>query len=193
MLTKQGHEKKADFSMYYIAALCPTNTNEKVLAIKNWLKERFGCVHALKSPAHITLIAPFWWENANADSLKTWLGSFTGYKSVGVTMNGVSAFGNRTLFIDVKSNIELEDLKNSIEAHFSSLSSSIIPKDTRPFHPHITLATRDLKPRDFKVAFDHCKKLPFNYSFDLKSFALMLLKDGKWVIMDEIEVTNPSV
>ena len=49
--------------MYFVAIVCPEQINEKVLQFKNWMKTRFDCTVALKSPAHITLVAPFWLEN----------------------------------------------------------------------------------------------------------------------------------
>lgn len=50
----------AKHNMYFVAIVCPGQINEKVEQFKQWMKDRFGCVVAMKSPAHITLIPPFW-------------------------------------------------------------------------------------------------------------------------------------
>ena len=173
--------------MFYIAAICPEQINEKVLACKKWLKERFGAIHALKSPAHITLVPPFWWEDMKVDLLISCFHGFSKHRSVNITMNGISSFSNRTLFIDIKPNAELEVLKVSLEEYFSSCTSLLIERDLRPFHPHITLATRDLRPANFRVAFDHFKSISFSDCFDLEIIALMKLADGKWNIVETIK------
>jgi hypothetical protein len=45
--------------MYFIAQVLPSTLNEKILAFKQFMLERFECRVGLKSPAHITFIAPF--------------------------------------------------------------------------------------------------------------------------------------
>ncbi|HJS54817.1 MAG TPA: hypothetical protein VJ765_09745, partial [Chitinophagaceae bacterium] len=46
--------------MDYIAIVAPKAIHQQVLRWKNFFKENFGSVVALRSPAHITLIPPFW-------------------------------------------------------------------------------------------------------------------------------------
>ena len=46
--------------MYFIALVVPADMNKQVLKWKTWMKERYGCEVALRSPAHITLVPPFW-------------------------------------------------------------------------------------------------------------------------------------
>ena len=46
--------------MYYIAVAAPEEINKQALKWKQYMKDVYGCVVALKSPAHITLIPPFW-------------------------------------------------------------------------------------------------------------------------------------
>ncbi|HEY6506286.1 MAG TPA: hypothetical protein VIZ28_20055, partial [Chitinophagaceae bacterium] len=48
----------ATHKMYYVALLCSPETDGKVQQFKYWMRERFGCTAALRSPAHITLIPP---------------------------------------------------------------------------------------------------------------------------------------
>jgi hypothetical protein len=49
-------------NMYFVALVAPPEPDKKVLELKNWMKDQFGTVVALKSPAHITFIQPFWLE-----------------------------------------------------------------------------------------------------------------------------------
>ena len=55
--------------MYYLAIVCPDELNKKILSFKLWMQEKFDCKVALKSPAHITLIPPFWFAAEEEDIL----------------------------------------------------------------------------------------------------------------------------
>ncbi len=56
-------------NMYFVALVAPPDINADVLKWKNFFKEKFGCTVALKSPAHITLIPPFWMKEESEDDL----------------------------------------------------------------------------------------------------------------------------
>ena len=171
--------------MFYVAVVCPEPINKKVLQHKNWMKEQFGCVVALKSPAHITLIPPFWMEeNKEPDLISTIQDFKPGIDSISIQLNGFSHFGNRVLFIAITDNLQLEQLKNETEQHFNSVFPSI-KKDDRPFHPHITIANRDIRPSVFIKAWQHFSKLSFEELFDCISISLLKLKEGKWNVIAE--------
>ena len=57
------------YSMFFVAIICPFFVEKKVLEYKRRMKEQFGCIVALKSPAHITLIPPFWLEDEREKAL----------------------------------------------------------------------------------------------------------------------------
>lgn len=112
--------------------------------------DRYSCRVGLKSPAHITLVAPFWMEEereqkliGDIDQLSSGLHSFI------VSTNHFSAFKPRTIFVAVAPNEQLNELKKATDHFFQSNSFYNIKTDTRPFHPHITIATRDLFKKSF--------------------------------------------
>ena len=47
-------------NMYFIALVLPTEINDEILKWKLFMKDHFNCLVALRSPAHITLVPPFW-------------------------------------------------------------------------------------------------------------------------------------
>jgi hypothetical protein len=59
---KSENIHKQDHKMYFIAVVCPQQIDEKILKYKHWMRGHFGCKVALKSPAHLTLIAHFGWK-----------------------------------------------------------------------------------------------------------------------------------
>lgn len=150
------------------------------------MKEQFGCVVALKSPSHITLIPPFWLDEAREMELLRTLQSFkTDIDELEIHLEGFSHFGKKILFVQVKANSALEELKKQTENHFMQSFGNIIKKDDRLFHPHITIATRDLKPQDFSKAWEYFSKKNFSATFQSRTITLLKLSPGKWNIIGE--------
>jgi 2'-5' RNA ligase len=176
----------ATHQMYYVAILCPSETDQKILKLKYWMKEQFGSVVALKSPAHITLIQPFWMESSRENELKETLLDFTSeMNELEIQLEGFSHFGNRVLFVRVLENSALEELKNQAEKHFVHAHGDFIRKDDRPFHPHITIANRDLKPGDFEKSWQHFSNKVYEEKFYNKTISLLKLTEGKWILIGE--------
>lgn len=172
--------------MYYAAIICPAQINDKVLQYKQWMKEQFGCTAALKSPAHITLVPPFWFETAKENELLQTLQSFTSViNHLEIHLYGFSHFGKRVLFIGVPENFNLNRIKNETEGHFTSAFAQSIKKDDRPFHPHVTIATRDMKPSHFEKAWEYFSRHKFDETFTTKTISLLKLGDGKWNVPGE--------
>lgn len=168
--------------MYYVAVVCPDEINKKVLRFKNWMKEHFHCIVALKSPAHITLISPFWLNAAREEELLQTLMSFPAINEFKIQLEDFSHFTDRVLFINVKEHKGLTELKNKVELHFISSFSNVIKKDERPFHPHITIANRDMKPGHFIKAWQHFSNREFKEQFSVNAISLLKLDQEKWEV-----------
>jgi 2'-5' RNA ligase len=176
----------AKHSMYFIAIVCHAEVNEKVLQFKLWIKEQFGCVVALRSPAHITLLPPFWLEEPGEKKLQQTLQSFSmNMDEVEINLQAFSHFSNRVLFINVKENPALEKIKQQTEKHFVQLFGDLIKTDGRPFHPHVTIANRDIKPSDFIKAWEHFSNKEFKETFRTRIISLLKLSPDKWNIIGE--------
>lgn len=172
--------------MFYVAVLCPPGIDKKIQAYKLWMRDRFGCTVALKSPAHITLIPPFWLENEKEQQLIETIHSFkTGIDPFTITLKDFSHFSNRVLFISVEENHQLGSLRKAAEDHFIPSFHEVIKADDRPFHPHVTIANRDIKPGDFNKAWDHFKQISLKEQFKAASVSLLKLSPGKWNIIAE--------
>jgi 2'-5' RNA ligase len=173
-------------SMYYLALVCPPELDQQIRQYKQWMKERFGCTNALKSPAHITLIAPFWLEEGREEKLQHLLTSFmSGEEALQICLNGFSHFGKQVLFINVEENAALEKLQHEVQDYFFKALPGIIKKEGRPFHPHITIATRDMKPGAFLEAWDYFSRNNYKAVFIAGCISLLKLEDGKWKVAGE--------
>ena len=176
----------ATHKMYYVATVCPEQINEKIQKLKQWMKDRFGCVVAMKSPAHITLIPPFWFLIEREHELVNAVQTFTNPSlPVKIELEGFSHFRKKVLFVQVKENASLGELKGGTEKYFSGKFGAIFKKDDRAFHPHITVANRDMKPSHFEQAWGHFSNMIFEESFSSNSISLLKLNPGKWTIIAE--------
>ncbi len=110
-------------TMYFTAIVLPDELNEKILQYKNFMLEKFGCRVGLNSPAHVTILSPFWMDekiepeflNA-ADELAAQTTSFT------IGTNNFSVFEPKTIFIDVQRNHSSSQLKAASDNYFKKPS-----------------------------------------------------------------------
>ncbi len=175
----------ATHSMYFIAIVCPEEINDKIQKFKHWMKDRFGCVVAMRSPAHITLIPPFWFVIEREYELVKPLQSFVYTSSQKIELDGFSHFRKKVLFVSVKQNPFLNELKREAERYFTGKIGTIFKIDDRPFHPHVTIANRDMKPSHFDEAWEHFSDKTFKESFDSNSISLLKLNPGGWTVIAE--------
>jgi 2'-5' RNA ligase len=179
-------DQPAIHSMYYVAILCPPETDKKILEYKQWMKDRFGCIAALKSPAHITLIPPFWRDEKEETNLKQATASFVSdIPGLEISVRGFSHFKQRVLYASVNENHALGKIKEQVEEHFMQFFPDGISKDEQPFHPHITIATRDLKPADFIKAWEYFSAKQFMTTFTVQVISLLKLSPGKWNVIEQ--------
>src|SRR5213592_676790 len=92
-------------NMYFIALVAPDHINHDVLKWKQFMKERFDCLVALRSPAHITLIPPFWMEGSLENRLEDALKKFSKQQlSFALELANFGAFKPRVIYVDVVPN-----------------------------------------------------------------------------------------
>jgi len=60
-------------------------------------------------------------------------------------------------------------------------------KQERPFHPHVTIAGRDLKERDFATAWAYFQSQTYEAAFEANAISLLVNTDTGW----EIEADCP--
>lgn len=174
------------YSMYFIAVACPVEINDQIQKHKLWMRDHFGCTVALKSAAHITLVTPFWLKKESEQMLIDTLHSFNTDKlPVEIELQGFSHFSNRVIFVNVIENQLLGSLRKETEDHFIQSFRNIIKPDDRPFHPHVTIANRDIKPGDFIKAWEHFSKEKLEESFRTNAVSLLKLTAEKWSVIAE--------
>lgn len=167
--------------MYFLAVVTPAHINEQVLKWKHYMRDHYRCTVALRSPAHITLIPPFWMDDALENKLISDLGSFAAQRyGLTIRLKGFDAFKPKVIFVGVEKNEALGELKSALEDH---LEKYPIKKDTRPFHPHLTIANRDLMKKDFAPAFAHFSNIEYEVEFPADAISLLKHNGVEWQVI----------
>lgn len=170
--------------MYFIAIVLPGDLNEKIIELKYMMLERFGCKVGLRSPAHITIIPPFWMDNSLEQQLKNDISSISlEQKKFPITVNNFSAFKPRTIFIDVLLNESLKAVKTKAENYLLATDRYKIKKEDRPFHPHITIATRDLQKKCFHEAWPIFEEKKFMAEWVADGLSVLIHNNKKWDVV----------
>jgi len=169
--------------MYFIAQVLPPHLNEQVLQWKWLMQERYGCKVALKSPAHITLVPPFWLdEQFEAALVQDTNTVVAGVAAFTIITNGFSAFKPRTIFIAVEPNAHLDALKKKVDDFFAGKEAYKVKLDRRPFHPHITIATRDLHKKTFAEAWPLFETKAFKEEWTADSISVLRHNKKNWEV-----------
>jgi 2'-5' RNA ligase len=177
-----GKPTRREMDMYYVTLLCPLDIDEQVHEHKNYMRRTFGCDVASKSPSHITLIAPFFMSGGKSKELEERLEAFEStVNEVSLNLNGYGHFENRVIFVDVEPSAALETLQEQLEVYLKNNGFPFIKEAKKPFHPHVTIATRDVKPEDFEAAWPTFEGKEFTASFTTNTMHLMKLSEDRWI------------
>jgi len=102
-----------------------------------------------------------------------------------------SFFEPRVIYVDVLPSKELILLHNSLK-NFAKTELKLFNEvnDLRGFHPHITVASRDLKKPKFYELETDFKTKKLNGIFNCNSFCLLKL-EKKWEVLHTFDFTYP--
>ncbi len=166
---------------YFIAILLHDEPKWQIDALRDELAARFSVKEALKIPPHITLYPPFETEDVTAliPKLKE-IAEKTKIFSANVTR--FHHFDDRVWFVDVEQGAELHALKKRIDGVVdTTVPRSASPRNQRPVHFHITLATKDVGPKAFQAlkAFFDAEPLPFS-TLPIDNITLLVHQNHAW-------------
>ena len=172
--------------LYFIAVLPPDPLRTRVKELKQEMQLRFAAGHALKSPAHITLQMPFRLEKDRQDALCDLLQAFAGrQEAFSVNLNGFDCFPPGVLFIRIEDHKPLIPLQASLKT--ALVDAGVIPDRAaeHPFHPHMTIATRDLSREAFEIAWPEYRERDFSGTFRVQSLVLLKHNGRHWEVLKE--------
>lgn len=146
--------------------------------------EQYQARHALKSPPHITIFPPFKlpvdWELQLAMGLADAVKVCTPF---GLTLDGYGCFRPRVIYL----NVQPTDLLTQLHKIISWKMNAFLGRDSsadRPFHPHLTLATRDLTHDNFHKAWQAVQHAAFAASITVQEITLLKHNGKNWDIIN---------
>ncbi len=177
------------FGKYFLAIVIPEPFHAEIMSLKQYVGDNFKSKGALRSPAHITLHMPFEWKEKKEQILIEKLQEFTFKKAISIELKNFATFESRVIFVHVLANDSLNELQNSLVKYAKkNINLFNQENDIRGFHPHVTIAFRDLKKATFNQAWEHFKEQTFSASFEVKSFHLLKQNENKWESFKEFNL-----
>ena len=180
--------QKMSTRKYFIAIVIPEPAQREIEHIKQKLFTDCGLKGALRSPAHITLHRPFEWKEKNENVLIQKLRLFKFDRSFTVELDNFDVFEPRVIFVNVVKNEMLKVLHDELAA-FCKRELHLFNEfeDKRGFHPHVTIAFRDLKKPLFYSLKDEFLSRQMKGSFVYKEFSLLKL-DKRWEVLENFQL-----
>lgn len=170
-------------ALYFAALIPPSQVKDEILQLKLEIREKFNASHALKLPAHITILAPFWLESdKQSDLLKTLENQAQARNAFAVELKNFGHFGQRVIYVRV---VDHEPI-TKVYKHLSPIAETFDPDfSSSRIHPHITIATRDLTSANFQEAWKEFKIRSYANSFKAKALFLLKHNGKRWEILNE--------
>ena len=178
-------------NMYFIALVASKEINEDILNWKHWMREQFGCIVALRSPAHITLIPPFWMDDALENKLQNDIYIFSQQQiAFEIRLNNFAAFKPRVIYVEVLPNKILDVLRQDLFGFLSNTKLFPFKIDEHPWHPHVTIAARDLHKKAFQEAWRIFKGKKYEASWITPGISLLRHNQKNWDVIFTSQFRN---
>ena len=180
--------------LYFLALMPPEDLQAGITAIKQDFAHRYGAAHALRTPPHITLVPPFSWPAREEARLCAVLKRFAaGAPGCDIRLDGFGAFRPRVVFLRVLAGAELAGLQADLESFCRrELGIGDTGNAGRPFHPHLTIATRDLEPDAFQRAWAEVENRPFSADFRAGELVLLRHLRAGWEVAGRFPLSGAS-
>lgn len=180
----------SDQTLYFIAIVPPDPIYKDVTGMKQYFAEEYHAKAALRSPPHITLHMPFKFKEEKEERIFKVLEKVaTSNQPVDLVLHGFGAFKPRVIFINIEESEALarlhDDLKKEMKLSLNIFNAEY--KD-RGFHPHLTLAFRDLKKSDFFEAWKEFEEKAYHAEFVMDRITLLKHNGKSWDRYKDLEM-----
>lgn len=171
--------------LFFVAIIPPPDIYQLVEGFKREAAALFQTKHALKSPAHITLVPPFRMLDDKMDDLKKALDNCASrIQPFQIHLNGFAGFPKRVVYADLVRS-------EALQAAYQQLKRALFdvqikgPRWYSQFNPHMTIAFKDLKSELFSHALEHFQSKKLDQCYMQNKMTLLVHEDGKWNIHSE--------
>lgn len=174
---------------FFIALLPPMAIQAEVIQIQNYFRDRYCTSKAsIKSPPHITLIAPFELSSDRLEILQIELEKFAKSRSpFTINLSGFAAFAPRVIYIDVVPNPFLQNLYVDLTVELGNSIGVIDRYASRPFVPHMTVSSLNMNLDFFNMAWAEFGDRQINFQFEARKLTLLANEEQKWNILSSFD------
>ena len=166
---------------YFLGILLPEDFAEEVEV----LRRRFS---APRTAPHITLLPPFTWSGTDQQLFQILTNVVDACAPFTIKAQGLGRFGRRVIFVDVTVSPELANLHRQLAGSLAKHGLGDLTQG-RPYHPHITLATR-LTPTQFDQYLEELSDYSPSREFLCQFVAVFELKTNgrfrRWQVVNHI-------
>ena len=172
---------------YFVGLIPPSPAYEETLALKEHFKVKYQSKAALNSPPHITLHMPFLWNEEKEKKLTLKLQKFAeGYNPIKICLDNFASFPPRVIFVNAAESDALNELQKDLHRLFKrELDIFNANYQDKPFHPHLTIAFRDLKKPQYHAAWQEFSNRQFKTEFMADKIALLKHNGKNWDVLKE--------
>jgi len=173
-------------NLYLIALVPGEELREQVRKLKLEMSDRFGASHALKAPAHITLQMPFRRDEEHEPFIVDKLREFSlNRPPFTVSVNGFDAFPPRVIFLKLTEHEPIKKLHAELINFLKNQLKFTEKELNEQFHPHMTIATRDLSKKMFHKAWPEYQDRKFESIFLADRLHLLRHNGKQWELFEE--------
>ncbi|MGQ2984448.1 2'-5' RNA ligase family protein [Flavobacterium sp.] len=177
-------------NLYFIALLPHEAISDEITAFRQDLAQNYNSSRALRNMPHITLKAPFKLDGREHGTLLKWFEGIRPNTGVfNVELEDFGSFDNKNnpvIYVKPLMTPQLEALQLSVINAFENNYPEIgIHYVERKFHPHMTIAYRDLTPEQYERAMDVYQHKKYNATFRADRFFLLKHDGEQWNVIKE--------
>lgn len=169
-------------SLYTTTIVPPAGLAQEIRTLQQEFADRYGTAAALKPPVHTTFSPPEHLDPSGADDYQQQLTEVCKEAvPFEITLSGFDCFlKNKVMFIAVAPCEPLMKLEQAFRSRKNS-------KETRPYHPHITIGYRNMLPEVFERAVEDYKSRTFNASFMVDALYVWKHEGGMWKTVGRVD------
>ncbi len=169
-------------NLYFIAIIPPDPVYQEIWAMKKDFEENYKSKAALNSPPHVTLHMPFKITSKKEDILVDLLRKVAQKThTFQLTLDGFGHFNEKVIYIAITKSDPLTTMYKSI-ANLMKKEFLVFNSDykNRGYHPHITVAFRNLNKTNFKIAWPIYNSKKYDRTFEATQLTLLKHNGKKW-------------
>lgn len=172
---------------YFVALIPPSPVFEEAQKLKESFRDKYNSKAALNSPPHITLHMPFMWNEQKESRLIAKLGDFSRHcDPIKICLDNFGSFPPRVIFIGVTESDALNAFQQNLHRFFKrELDVFNANYQDKPFHPHLTLAFRDLRKSQYTLAWKEFSTMEYKAEFMADKIALLKHNGKHWEVLKQ--------